>query len=53
MMADGSILFVTDSIEAGDPHSGNVWLDGAGNLAPGNESPYGLWVCSERELQKR
>ena len=43
MMADGSILFVTDSIEAGDPHSGNVWLDGAGNLAPGNESPYGLW----------
>lgn len=43
MMADGSILFITDSIEAGDPHSGNVWLDGTGKLAPGNESPYGLW----------
>jgi prepilin-type processing-associated H-X9-DG protein len=43
LMADGSIVFITDSIEAGDVHHGNVWLNGTGASAPGSPSPYGLW----------
>lgn len=40
-MADGSIHFFTDSIEAGDPHAPTVY---AGSVHPrGSESPYGLW----------
>ena len=43
LMGDGAVIFVTDSIEAGDVHDGNVWLNGTGESAPGSESPYGLW----------
>ncbi len=43
LMADGAIIFVTDSIEAGDIHEGNVWLGGTGVSTPGMPSPYGLW----------
>jgi len=43
LMADGAVIFITDSIEAGNVHSGNVWLDGSGTATKGMPSPYGLW----------
>ena len=43
-MADGSVRFVTDSVDAGDPERRQVWLLGnAGYNAPGSNSPYGVW----------
>jgi len=43
LMGDGAVRFITDSVEAGDVHHGNVWAGGVGDSAPGSESPYGLW----------
>ena len=42
LMADGAVIFITDSIEAGDPNQDTVVRDGGQNLG-GVESPYGLW----------
>ena len=44
-MADASVRFITDSIEAGDIKSPTepVWLHGEGNASPGSPSPFGLW----------
>ncbi len=42
MMADGSVRFITNSIEAGDQTSAQVGIDA--NMVPaGSESPFGLW----------
>jgi hypothetical protein len=35
-MGDGAVIFITDSIEAGDPSS-------SARLAAGIKSPFGLW----------
>lgn len=43
LMADGAVVFVTDSIEAGDSTIGTVRRGATGVRAPGSESPYGLW----------
>jgi hypothetical protein len=43
LMGDGAVVFITDSIEAGDSSNGTVKLDGIGNRSPGSQSPYGLW----------
>ena len=43
LMADGAVKFVTNSIEAGDIHHGNVWSGGMNESAPGSASPYGVW----------
>jgi prepilin-type N-terminal cleavage/methylation domain-containing protein len=43
LVADGAVVFITDSIEAGDVHHGNVWLNGTAESMPGSPSPYGLW----------
>ncbi|MEO1529358.1 MAG: DUF1559 domain-containing protein [Planctomycetota bacterium] len=43
LMGDGSVTFITDSVEAGDSRHPMVWLNGTGGAAPGSESPYGLW----------
>ncbi|TWT91328.1 DUF1559 domain-containing protein [Neorhodopirellula pilleata] len=43
LMGDGAVKFVTDSIEAGDSTTGNVYRDGTGIRSPGSRSPYGLW----------
>ena len=43
LMADGSVIFITDSIESGDITKGNVIWNGTGERAPGYKSPYGLW----------
>ena len=42
LMCDGAIKFITDSIDAGDSNSAQVRA-GAGFLAPGSASPFGLW----------
>ena len=42
-MADGAVIFITDSIEAGDSNHGTVKLGETGARAPGSDSPYGLW----------
>ncbi len=39
VMGDGSVKFVTDSIEAGNQHAQVVWT----NNNPGSGSPYGVW----------
>ncbi len=47
LMADGAVVFMTDSVEAGDSRAPMVWLNGmnAGppSNMPGSPSPYGLW----------
>lgn len=43
LMSDGAIIFITDSVDAGNPHVGNVWQHGTGPSSPGYGSPYGLW----------
>ncbi len=43
LMGDGSVTFITDSIEAGFCGDGNVKWNGTGIQAPGSKSPYGLW----------
>lgn len=43
LMADGAVIFISDSIEAGNRNHGDVWLGGTGPRQPGSESPYGLW----------
>jgi prepilin-type processing-associated H-X9-DG protein len=44
LMGDGAVIFVTDSIEAGDQTAPNVHRDGPPTYAaPGSQSPYGLW----------
>ncbi|MCD0461482.1 DUF1559 family PulG-like putative transporter [Roseiconus lacunae] len=42
LMGDGAVIFITDSIEAGNPHSPQV-SHRAGSPLPGSPSPYGLW----------
>ena len=43
LMGDGAVVFMTDSVEAGNQHSGMVWRNGQGVQAPGSKSPFGLW----------
>ncbi|MCM2369625.1 DUF1559 domain-containing protein [Aporhodopirellula aestuarii] len=43
LMGDGAVVFITDSIEAGNRNAGMVWHGATGDRAPGNKSPYGLW----------
>ncbi|QDT11467.1 DUF1559 domain-containing protein [Planctomycetes bacterium K23_9] len=46
LMGDGAVKFVSDSIEAGDPHRGQVGIHAAHNdpqSTAGSRSPYGLW----------
>jgi prepilin-type N-terminal cleavage/methylation domain-containing protein len=43
LMGDGAVIFITDSIEAGNPQQGSVRLGQQGPRAPGQKSPYGLW----------
>jgi prepilin-type N-terminal cleavage/methylation domain-containing protein len=45
LMGDGAVIFITDSIEAGDSRNPMVWHNGtaANNNQAGAKSPYGLW----------
>ena len=46
LMGDGAVIYMTDSIEAGNSSAGNVWLNGMSvdpSNTPGSASPYGLW----------
>jgi hypothetical protein len=42
-MGDGAVVFMTDSVEAGNRSAGMVIWNGNGARAPGSQSPYGLW----------
>ncbi|MCA9139109.1 MAG: DUF1559 domain-containing protein [Planctomycetales bacterium] len=42
LMADGAVVFISDSIDAGDSTKGGVAI-GEGYSRPGDQSPYGLW----------
>ena len=42
LMGDGAVIFMTDSVEAGDGFARAVERSG-GPLGPGSASPYGLW----------
>ena len=43
MLGDTAVVFISDSIEAGDVHDTNVWVGGTGHSTVGSRSPYGLW----------
>lgn len=46
LMSDGAVVFITDSIEAGDRRAGAVRRNAMGrppSREPGAKSPYGLW----------
>ncbi len=46
LMSDGAVVFITDSVEAGNSNSAQVvegTPGGAGGLPPGSASPFGLW----------
>jgi len=47
LMADGAVIFITDSIEAGDQRAAPIGATGSFNgwafNKPGKKSPYGLW----------
>jgi prepilin-type N-terminal cleavage/methylation domain-containing protein/prepilin-type processing-associated H-X9-DG protein len=45
LMADGAVIFLTDSIEAGNQNNPVVFQGGnaANNNVPGSQSPFGLW----------
>ena len=47
LMGDGAVIFMTDSVEAGDSRAPMVWLNGRNvgppSNTPGSPSPYGLW----------
>jgi prepilin-type processing-associated H-X9-DG protein len=49
LMGDGAVIFITDSIEAGDSNNGTVRRGGSATpepsfpTVPGSKSPYGLW----------
>jgi hypothetical protein len=43
-MADGAVIFITNSIEAGNSNHEAVWrLATNPKSVPGSPSPYGLW----------
>ena len=39
LMGDGAVIFMTDSIEAGDQRARGIYISNK----PGAASPYGLW----------
>ncbi len=43
LMADGAVVFMTDSVEAGNSRNGSVMNGQTGNRKPGSKSPFGLW----------
>lgn len=43
LMGDGAVVFLTDSIEAGNQNSGMIVWNGTAERGPGQMSPYGLW----------
>jgi prepilin-type processing-associated H-X9-DG protein len=51
LMGDGAVVFITDSIEAGNSHSPTVYVNVGGTsssainarIVPGCASPFGLW----------
>ena len=45
-MGDGAVVFMTDSVEAGDARAMPVWRRNGNSQSvnpPGSKSPFGLW----------
>ena len=42
-MGDGAVIFMTDSVEAGNSSNPTVQFGQTGLNAPGQKSPFGLW----------
>ena len=45
-ISSGAVIFITDSIEAGDSRAETVWYRNGMSQSsnpPGSQSPYGLW----------
>ena len=43
LMGDGAVIFMTDSVEAGNSSNPTVQFGQTGLNAPGQKSPFGLW----------
>lgn len=43
LIADGAVVFMTDSVDGGDNRLGTVIVGGTGPRSPDSPSPYGLW----------
>lgn len=43
LIADGSVMLIANTIDAGDSTVAGVHLDGRDMSSPGSRSPYGLW----------
>ncbi|MDV6029097.1 MAG: DUF1559 domain-containing protein [Phycisphaera sp. RhM] len=52
LMADGAVIFMTDSVDSGDPNIGTVVRGGTGPRDPGSHSPYGLWGALGTRAQR-
>ena len=52
LMADGAVVFITDTIDTGDLSIGTVIQEGVGRRAPGSPSPYGLWGALGTRAQR-
>lgn len=55
LMGDGAVIFMTDSVEAGDSRAGCVYRRSGMEqsvLPPGSASPYGLWGALGTAAQK-
>lgn len=55
LMGDGAVIFMTDSVEAGDSRAMPVWRRNnmsQSTLPPGSQSPYGLWGALGTAAQK-
>ena len=55
-MGDGAVVFITDSIEAGDQTAAPIGATGDFNgwaiNRPGKKSPYGLWGARKQRRQR-
>jgi hypothetical protein len=53
-MGDGAVVFITDSIEAGNQQAPQIAYHGNPRTVAGAQSPYGLWgalgtrACKEK-----
>ena len=43
LMGDGSVSFVSNEVDCGDPDVPGVHIQGGNRSAPGMQSPYGVW----------
>ena len=52
LMGDGAVVYITETIDSGNPGAPTVFRDGTGGSAPGRKSPYGIWGALGTRAQK-